>query len=198
MKNIWLALAGCLALASAASAQSPASDWARAGDVKVLVSGFRDARAAVFVSAAKAPAGKTWAVLRLDPACVLATVADMMGIALRSDIPAPALRLENDTPLKRFQDAVEPQWKMRPDMFLNAYTPGTNEVFLMADASYYNKLKRFLDDSLAHEYVHFFQVKYKNFPIDQFSDAEEGEAISYQTRFRDEYLTPGIVPPRCR
>ncbi|MBI5622779.1 MAG: hypothetical protein HY924_03270 [Elusimicrobia bacterium] len=198
MKNIALALAGLLAFSLQAAAQAPASDWARQGELKALVAGFKGAMTSSQVMAAKAPAPKKWATLKYDPACILATVADMMGLTLKDEIPAPALRLESDTPLKRFQDAVAPQWGMRPDMFLNAYTPPTNEVYLMADAAYYSKLKRFLDDSLAHEYVHFFQVKYKDFPMDQFSDAEEGEAVGYQTRFRDEYLTPGIVPPRCR
>ncbi|MFA6317067.1 MAG: hypothetical protein WC943_06580 [Elusimicrobiota bacterium] len=219
MKNSLLVFAGLLAFSMQAAAQSPASDWLRVSEFKGLVTDFRDARQTVSVqgdnasapanasaktpanASAKSPAkspAKRWAKLKYDPACVLATVADMMGITLKADIPAPAVLIESETPLKRFQDAVEGQWKMRPDMFLNAYTPQTNEVYLMADASYYEKLKRFLDDSLAHEYVHFFQVKYKNFPIDEFSDAEEGQAIDYQTRFRDEYMTPGIVPPRCR
>lgn len=195
-----------MAIPGLALAQAASSDWARSGDAGALVAGFRASRAASVAAGSQAPsaagttapASKRWAVLKYSQACILATVADMMGIALKPGIPAPAVRLESDTPLKRFQDAVEPQWKMRPDMFLNAYTPATNEVFLMADAAYYEKLKRFLDDSLAHEYVHYFQVKYKDLPIDQFSDAEEGEAVSYQTRFRDEYLTPGRVPPRCR
>ncbi|MBI5209181.1 MAG: hypothetical protein HY927_04320 [Elusimicrobia bacterium] len=194
----WAILAAGLAVSAPAWSQSPASDWSRSGDARALLAGWREDRPAAAQARRTPAAAKRWAAPKHAPACVLATVADMMGITLRPDIPAPAVRLESDTPLERFQDAVEPQWGLRPGMFLNAYVPSSNEVFLTADASYYGKLKRFLDDSLAHEYVHFFQVQYKKVRLEDFSDAEEGEAVQYQTEFRDRYMTPGVVPPRCR
>ncbi|MFA5139318.1 MAG: hypothetical protein WC728_08790 [Elusimicrobiota bacterium] len=128
------------------------------------------------------------AQLRYPERCVLQAVAQSMGVQLRDDVPVPPVYYESKIPLRQFQDAVEPQWQMRPDVFVNAYIPAKNEVYLTDDSSYYTRLSRALDDSLAHEYAHYIQVKYKGTRLEDFGDAEEGQAIEHQTAFRENYI----------
>ncbi len=104
----------------------------------------------------------------------------------RRDIPLPLVRLEHETSLKEFQDAVEPQWGFRPDAFLNVYVPRLGQIFLMSNRASY-KHGRSIFDSLAHELVHFIQVKYRGIDIGQFGDAEEFDAIVTQNAFREKY-----------
>ncbi|MFC1679936.1 hypothetical protein ACFL2T_06980 [Elusimicrobiota bacterium] len=132
---------------------------------------------------------------RYSPRCILMAVAHNMNVTLREDVPLPEILLESQTPLKVFQDSIEPQWGMRPSVFLNAYIPGENRVFLMDEAGYYRRTGRFIDDSLAHELVHFVQVKYRG---DMSMD--ESQAIWVQTWFRDNYMkgTPPPGAPACR
>lgn len=95
---------------------------------------------------------------RLHPLCILRAVAWRMRFELDDAVPVPRVRYESETPLAEFEDAVEPQWGFRPGAFLNAYIVETNEIFILDDAAYYRKFGRFLDDSLAHEYAHYFQA----------------------------------------
>ena len=99
------------------------------------------------------------------PGEILAAVAGEMGMTLRRDVKLPAILMSSETPLKRFQDAVERQWSIRPEQILNAYAVSTNEIYLLDEPGYYVRLRRSIDDSLAHEYVHFIQVRYKGNPL---------------------------------
>ncbi len=137
------------------------------------------------------------ALLRYGEACILRAVADHMGVALRPDVPAPVVYYGSKTPLKQFQDAVEPQWNLRPEVFLNAYVVAKNEVYLFDDAEYYRRMKRSLDDSLAHEYAHYIQVKYKGFTLDG-DDSLEGQAVSEQTWFRETFIQHDPPADACR
>jgi hypothetical protein len=137
------------------------------------------------------------AQLRYEPECVLRAVAWHMGFNLRWDITAPRVRYESRTPLKEFQDAVERQWGFRSPVFTNAYSQSVNEVFIIDDARYYAKLKRFMDDSLAHEYAHFVQVQYKKFDLRQDDESLEFEAVAEQTWFRETYLSNPQAPDPC-
>ena len=145
-------------------------------------------------AAAKANPIKNYVQPKYDLQCTFAGVLAIMGKTAKPEIPMPALYLEQRTPLKQFQDAVEPQWKMRPDMFLNVYVADQNAVYVMNEAEYYNKLGRFVDDSIAHELVHYVQVKYKGIRIEDFDDSLEGEAIEVQTEFRERYMKAGVSP----
>ena len=138
--------------------------------------------------------------LRHDPACVLSAVAFAMNVRLDPAVAPPILRLETQTPVSEFADALEPQWGSRPDRFTNAYAPGAGKIFLIEDAAYYEKFGRDIADSLAHEYAHFIQVRYRGLSIGDFGDSEESEAVSVQTWFRDNYIR-GTAPagaPACR
>lgn len=133
------------------------------------------------------------AALRYDEACILRAVAGKMGVTLRPEVPVPPVFLGSRTPLVRFQDAVEPQWNMRPEAFLNVYVIRNNEIYLNDDASLYASHGRALDDSLAHEFAHYIQVRYQgaDFARDD-GDALESGAVAVQFWFRENYIArPG-------
>jgi hypothetical protein len=118
------------------------------------------------------------AKLRFDVQFVLAEVARRMNVALRPEIPVPAIFLESTTPLRQFQDAIEPQWQLRPDVFINAYVAARNEIYLSDDAAY----------SLAHELAHYLQVRYRN--SDLAEPSLETEAVAVQRAFQQDYVYP--------
>ncbi len=187
MKKLSLAALAFLLLRTCAEAQVVVEFNA------ALSEGAAQARAAVSERRKKPQA----ALLRYGEACILRAVAAHMGVALRPDIPAPAVYYGSKTPLKQFQDAVEPQWNMRPEVFLNAYIVAKNEVYLLDEAEYYRRMKRALDDSLAHEYAHYIQVKYKGFSLEG-DDSLEGQAVSEQTWFRETFIQQDPPADFCR
>ena len=130
---------------------------------------------------------------RYDTACILSAVASQMGVTLRGDVPVPQVFYGSNTPLKQLQDAVEPQWGFRPDVFANVYVFARNEIYLWDDAAYYVRMKRSIDDSLAHELVHFIQVKYQNASFAGGGEDLESQAVHVQTWFRENHIQqPGV------
>jgi hypothetical protein len=126
--------------------------------------------------------------LRFEPRFILDTVAERMEVKLRADVPLPAIFLESTTPLRQFQDAMEGQWQFRPPLIANSYSIATNEIYLSDEASFYRRFKRTLDDSLAHEFVHYIQARYHG--EDLTHDGCELQAAEIQRWFRDEYVQP--------
>jgi hypothetical protein len=122
-------------------------------------------------------------VLREDVPTTLALVADAMGVRLDPDEPLPVVRLASRTPLARFREAMAPQWGFRPHIIVNAYALATNEIYLDDASDYYKRLGRTLDDSLAHELVHYLQVHYRG--LDLTDESCETEAVSIQTAYRE-------------
>ena len=98
-------------------------------------------------------------------------------------MPECESRSASATPLRRFQDAIAAQWGFRPRLFANAYAVASNEIYLIDEPSYYARLKRTPDDSLAHEFAHYLQVHYFNADLADLSC--ELEAIAIQTWFRE-------------
>lgn len=126
-------------------------------------------------------------------ACLMRLTAKKMRLELREEIPAPPVRYGSETPLKEFQDAIEPQWGLRPDFVLNAYVFALNRIYILDEKEYYDKMGRFVDDSIFHEFVHYFQVQYRGDTFDGYNgEYLESEAIDYQTWFRDTYMLPGV------
>ncbi len=121
--------------------------------------------------------------LRYHPLYILEAVARQMNVVLRPEVPLPAIMLESATPLRRFQDAIAPQWRFRPPVYANAYVAARNEIYLMDDAAYYTRLNRTLDESLAHEFAHYIQVHYFNARLED--DSLELDAIAVQQRFTE-------------
>jgi hypothetical protein len=126
--------------------------------------------------------------LRFEPGFILETVAERMQVKLRPEVPLPGIFLESTTPLRQFQDAMEGQWQFRPPLIANSYSIATNEIYLSDDASFYLRFKRTLDDSLAHEFVHYIQARYMH--EDLTTDGCEIQAAEVQRWFREEYARP--------
>jgi hypothetical protein len=139
--------------------------------------------------------------LRFEPRFILETVAERMQVKLRSEVPLPAIFLESTTPLRKFQDAMEGQWQFRPPLIANSYSIASNEIYLSDDASFYLRFKRTLDDSLAHEFVHYIQAQYLR--EDLTTDGCELQAAEIQRWFREEHALPkrdvadGAAQPTC-
>jgi hypothetical protein len=128
--------------------------------------------------------------LRFDTRFVLELVARRMQVTLRPDVPVPAIFVESAVPLGQYQDAMEVQWRFRPPLVSNAYAIERNEIYLSDDADFYRRLKRTIDDSLAHELVHYIQAKYFN--EDLSTDGCEVQAVEVQRWFREEYALPKL------
>ncbi len=127
-------------------------------------------------------------------ACLMKLTAKKMRLELRDEISVPPVRYGSETPLKEFQDAIEPQWGLRPDFVLNAYVFALNRIYILDEKEYYDKMGRFVDDSIFHEFVHYFQVQYRGDTFDGYNgEYLESEAIDYQTWFRDTYMLPGVT-----
>jgi hypothetical protein len=139
------------------------------------------------VAGADDPSGQR-TELRYDPRFILAVVARRMNVTLRPEIPVPAIFLESATALRQFQDAIEAQWRFRPHVFANAYVAARNEIYLIDDAAYYARAGRTLDDSLAHEFAHYLQVRYLS--SDLADPSLESEAVAVQRGFQQDYVYP--------
>jgi hypothetical protein len=124
--------------------------------------------------------------LRLEPAFVLAQVAARMGVTLDPAIAPPAVLVESATPIARFREAIGAQWGFLPHAFGNAYAVERNEIYLIDDPSYYDRLGRTIEDSLAHELAHYVQIKYLD--ADLAASAWKQDAIAVQAWFRDLHL----------
>ncbi|MHB0995239.1 MAG: hypothetical protein ACYC2I_02590 [Elusimicrobiales bacterium] len=126
-------------------------------------------------------------------ACIMKLAAGKLRLELREDVPVPPVRYGSETPLSEFQDAIEPQWGQRPDFVLNSYVFALNRIYILDEKDYYDKMGRFVDDSIFHEFIHYFQVKYRGDTFEGYNgEYLESEAIDYQTWFRDTYMIPGV------
>lgn len=121
--------------------------------------------------------------LNYDHHFILEAVAREMNVTLRPDVPRPEILLESTTPLRRFQDAMAAQWGFRPHVFTNAYAVRSNEIYLTDDPAYYRRLKRTLDESLAHELAHYIQVRYLS--ADLADESLENDAVAIQGWFSE-------------
>jgi hypothetical protein len=126
--------------------------------------------------------------LRFEPHFILAAVARRMNVTLRPEIPVPAIFFESSTPLRQFQDAIGPQWRFRPHLFGNASVVARTEIYLIDDAGYYARSGRTLDDSLAHEFAHYVQVRYLDANLED--PTLESDAVAIQHGFRTEHMYP--------
>lgn len=116
---------------------------------------------------------------------IFSEVLRLMNITPNSQIEMPKIILQHKASLKEFQQDVLPQWGFLPDSITNVYIFLKNKIYLLDEKNYYQSMQRCIDDSLAHEYVHFVQVKYQNIPLEYFDDGMEFQAVDIQTKFRD-------------
>lgn len=125
------------------------------------------------------------ATLKYDPQFILEKVLEKKRLEFKPSIETPSIHMQNTTPLKQFQDAVEPQWGFRPDFITNAFVDHSNEIYLLDELAYYQKTGRCIDDSLAHEFTHYVQSKYLKYDMND--DSLEWDAIEVQTWFRENF-----------
>ena len=123
------------------------------------------------------------ATLRFDARYILESVARQMNVTLRPDEPVPVIHFESTTPLAQFQEAVVAQWRFRPPLFANVYVVARNEIYLTDDPRYYRRLRRTLDESLAHEFAHYIQTRY--FGANLADETCEVEAVAVQFAFTE-------------
>lgn len=112
-------------------------------------------------------------------------VLEKKHLDIRPEVKFPSIYFSSKTQLKQFQDAIEKQWGQRPKEITNAFAIENNEIYLLDDSNYYKRLNRCIDDSLAHEIVHYIQTKYLGWDISQ-DESLEWEAIEIQTELRAE------------
>lgn len=127
------------------------------------------------------------AKLRYDETCVLRLVAAEMKI------PLPRIYYGSKVPFAQFLAAYHTQSNVDPDQVQNVYVLKTNEIYLSDKAVNYGAFGRALDDSLAHEYVHYLQVKYRGYTLEDCDDNAENQAVHYQLAFREKYIA--VAPP---
>ncbi len=118
---------------------------------------------------------------------ILKQVLIKVGRPYNPMIPLPDLKLASETNLANFQADLKDQWSPPPEFVTNVYSAAANRIYILDDLEYYRKLGRCIDDSLAHELTHYVQVLYKKYPIEQFDDSMEFEAIDVQTWFREKF-----------
>jgi hypothetical protein len=125
------------------------------------------------------------AKLRYPVEFLFEQVLKMKKQELRPEIPFPQIHYESKISLKFFQDMIESQWQMRPDVITNAFAVESNLIFLIDEDKFYRRTNRCMDDSLVHELVHYVQVKYQKWDVHD--ESLEWEAVDIQTRFREEF-----------
>ena len=125
------------------------------------------------------------AELKMKPENILNFVLEQKNKRLDPSKPVPQIFFSSKTQLKQFQDAIEPQWGQRPHFITNAFVVHLNQIYLLDDAAYYQKAGRCMDDSLAHEFVHYVQTKYQSYDLSD--ESLEWEAVDIQTRFREAF-----------
>jgi hypothetical protein len=128
--------------------------------------------------------------LKYSPQCILKAVASKLGLELKpASIPAPLIFLQSETPFEFYKEAARTNFGGQyPEGFVNMYVPEGNYIFLNDSAHLYLKERR-IDGSLAHEFTHFIQFKYRgenlfNDPLDLL----EGEANRVQHWFLDNFF----------
>lgn len=152
------------------------------------------------------------ALLRQAPSCVLHAVAGRMAEqigrhrgpaaaqALRESAQQPGLpvvRLESETPFAEFARDIAPQHP-DPQAFSNFFAAAANKIFLIDDAGYYRSMDRVIEDSLAHEWTHYLQVRYLGYTVAELaSDDAEMMAVEYQSWYRETHGREGRPPAPC-
>ncbi len=118
---------------------------------------------------------------------ILQAVMSFMKVEARESVPLPKVFFESETPLSQFQEAIKDQWGLIPEAFSNAFSISKNKIYISDDSEYYQKLKRTIDDSIAHELAHYVQHHYQNYDLLTDPSAEI-LAIDVQNWFRETYM----------
>ncbi|MCK6598037.1 MAG: hypothetical protein L6Q37_06700 [Bdellovibrionaceae bacterium] len=118
---------------------------------------------------------------------ILQQVAQMMRVSLKDIYPLPEVILQKNADLALYSSELTEQWGFDPKVLTNVYVVKKNKIYLIDEKAYYEKAGRCIDDSLAHELVHYIQVKYQKIDVSDFDDSMEMTAIEIQTQFREKF-----------
>ncbi|NCN39804.1 hypothetical protein GW916_01010 [bacterium] len=129
-----------------------------------------------------------------SPQCTFQAVASKMGVPIDESIPLAKVDVQSESLLQDFQDSVFDQYGFKPNTFASVYIQKQNRIFLIDDLEVYAPMNRFVDDSLAHELVHYVQVMYQGLVNDGSSDQLEMDAIKIQTWYRETFMETGLSP----
>jgi len=110
---------------------------------------------------------------------IMKIVAGKMNIKLDENIPKPQIVTDDEMTQKEFNNLLG-----YPDDFFDAMCPyyfdSINTILVLKDVTLH---------SLAHEFVHYFQIKYKKYDFhNNYNDSFEYEAIIIQHWFKDNYM----------
>lgn len=118
---------------------------------------------------------------------VFQAVARHMKIALLPGDLGPTVIYASYIELYEFQDAIKAEYGTNAgySAVTNVFLPKQNAIYLADAAKLYQK-GRTIDDSLAHEFAHYFQYHYLGAKEDPSPDYDrlESEAIKVQEWFR--------------
>lgn len=136
-------------------------------------------------------------VLRHAERCIFTTVARHMKVSVRSSETLPAVYYASQIELFEFQNALKAEYGTASgyDVVTNVFLPKQNAIYLTDFSRFYQK-GRTLDDSLAHEFAHYFQFYHLGAKDDPAPDYDrlESEAIAVQEWFRAAYAPAGTSP----
>lgn len=160
--------------------------------------------------------------LRWEARCILhataGKLADDLGryrgeqfeAALRAAASTPPrVRPRSATPIEDFRRALARQYAdagadpaalgASRAAFTNLYAVASDEVFLLDAPGDYARLGglRSPEDALAHEFVHFLQVRYYGYTPRTLGEdpGAESQAVEYQNWFRETFVKTGAPPP---
>lgn len=146
---------------------------------------------AIFISTSAVAQDQEWATYKGDDvraasACIFKIIAEMYRPNLdTTNLPTPSIIMADETSLEDFQKAAASHMQgFVPQQVTNVYVIETNTVYLVNNYTT-PKTGRSAFDSLAHEFAHYFQVQVSGLTLENFSDAEEIQAVDLQTRFRE-------------
>lgn len=109
---------------------------------------------------------------------IMAIVAEKMNIKLNKDTPQPRIITDSEITTQEFGKLLG-----FPEDYFTAVYPyyfhKQNMILMIKEARL---------DSLAHEFVHYFQVQYQKIDIVKYADALEPPAIHIQHWFKDNYM----------
>jgi hypothetical protein len=121
-------------------------------------------------------------------ACVFNYVKQNRPRKHKTDISMPLIGYSHTLDLNTFKDEYPKNTGYSPEIFSNYFNPERLKVYLYTGYNYYKSPRSPLD-SLAHEFVHYFQYMESDQDPDlqknDFNDDLETEAVRVQSAFRD-------------
>lgn len=130
---------------------------------------------------------------RYSAECILKAVAPF--IRAKITVPIPRVIYESEISVNEFRELSKANFMgYIPDSVMTLYAYEPNIIFLRDGTNNYQG-DRNIEDSLAHELVHFIQVKIRGETSENdSSDSLESEAVAVQFWFRENFMKTAKSP----